>query len=154
MQHEQIELKELIGQLGDLKKEIGEKQERIERLKEELSAMKRGYTESDIVSLGKRGKKSLGSRKITGFPDERYENRKRLLDRRLRQQEDRQQDLLELVTAIEEKISTVEHSGLRRILELKYIEGLSWVQVAHRTGKSADACRMACERFLEKQKGV
>ena len=49
-------------------------------------------------------------------------------------------------------INTVEDSQLRTMLALRYVNGLSWVQVAHSIGggNSADSVRKAVNRFFEK----
>lgn len=49
-------------------------------------------------------------------------------------------------------INQIDNSRMRRLITLRYIEGLSWVQVARKMGKhhTADGCRMAVERFLAK----
>ncbi len=137
MNYEEMNLKDLIRQYGDLKEEVGEKQVKIQKLQDEIDKMnKRGYMESDVISLGKRGKKSLGTAKITGFPLLYYEQRKKLLERRVRNLADRQQELLELITVIEEKIGEAEDSRMRRILTLRYIEGMRMSDVAKQLGYS------------------
>jgi len=49
-------------------------------------------------------------------------------------------------------INSVEDSQIRQILSLRYINGLSWVQIAFALGggNTADGVRMAHKRFLEK----
>ena len=49
-------------------------------------------------------------------------------------------------------INSVDDSLMRQILTLKYINGLSWVQIAFSLGgdNTADSVRMAHKRFLEK----
>lgn len=151
MQNVELSLKELLKQFGDLKKEIEEKQEKIIKLQKEIEEMnKKGYKEVDIVSLGKKGKKSLGNIKVTGFPYIYYENRIMLLEKRIDNLVKGQQELLELIIIIEEAVEKINDSRMRRILTLRYLEGCSWVQVAYRVGGSPDSCRMICDRFLEK----
>ena len=151
MRHEGKNLKYLIGQLNDLKAEIEEKEIKIQELQKEIEKMnKSNYLESDSVSCGKKGKKSLGTVRITGFPYPYYEQKKGLLEKRIHNLAERQQELLELITIIEEKIEGVSDSRTRRILELRYIEGLSWVQIANKVGGSPDSCRKTNDRFLEK----
>ncbi len=52
---------------------------------------KNNYLESDSVSCGKKGKKSLGIVRITGFPYPYYEKKKGLLEKRIHNLADRQQ---------------------------------------------------------------
>ncbi len=151
MKYEGENLKYLIGQLNDLKAEIEEKEIKIQELQREIEKMnKSNYLESDSVSCGKKGKKSLGTVRITGFPYPYYEQKKGLLEKRIHNLAERQQELLELITIIEEKIEGVSDSRTRRILELRYIEGLSWVQIANKVGGSPDSCRITSDRFLKK----
>ncbi len=151
MKYEGENLKYLIGQLNDLKAEIEEKEIKIQELQKEIEKMnKSNYLESDSVSCGKKGKKSLGTVRITGFPYPYYEQKKGLLEKRIHNLAERQQELLELITIIEEKIEGVSDSRTRRILELRYIEGLSWVQIANKVGGSPDSCRITSDRFLKK----
>lgn len=51
-------------------------------------------------------------------------------------------------------IEAIEDSRLRRIYTLRFVEGLSWWQVAHRIGggNTADSCRKAVVRHLEGNK--
>ena len=150
MKYEGENLKYLIGQLNDLKAEIEEKEIKIQELQKEIEKMnKSNYLESDSVSCGKKGKKSLGTVRITGFPYPYYEQKKGLLEKRIHNLAERQQELLELITIIEEKIEGVSDSRTRRILELRYIEGLSWVQIANKVGGSPDSCRITSDRFLK-----
>lgn len=148
--YEEMNLKDLIRQYGDLKEEVGEKRVKIQKLQDEIDKMnKRGYMESDVISFGKKGKKSLGTAKITGFPLPYYEQRKKLLERRVRNLADRQQKLLELITVIEEKIEEVGDSGLRRILALRYIEELRVSEVARQTGYSKGRISQIINDFLK-----
>lgn len=48
-------------------------------------------------------------------------------------------------------IDDIEDSLLRQIFTLRYVKGLSWVQVAHRVGgNTADSCRMMHNRYLQR----
>lgn len=51
-------------------------------------------------------------------------------------------------------IASVGDSLTRQILALRYIDGLSWLQVANRIGggNTADSVKKQCYRFLEKEK--
>ncbi len=151
MKYENISLKDFIKQLGNLKAEIEEKEVKVQELQREIEKInKSNYLESDLVSCGKRGKKSLGTVRITGFPYPYYEQKKGLLEKRICNLADEQQKLLELIIMIEEKMEEVSDSRIRRILELRYIEGLSWVQIANKVGGSPDSCRITSDRFLKK----
>ena len=52
---------------------------------------------------------------------------------------------------LEEYIENIPDSGIRNIITLKCVKGLSWVQISFRvSGYSADNARMAAKRYLEK----
>lgn len=53
-------------------------------------------------------------------------------------------------SACEEYINSIEDFQTRKMFELRFIEGYSWVQVAHKVrGNTADSCRMKVKRFLQ-----
>ncbi len=150
MRHEGANLKYLIGQLNDLKAEIEEKEIKIQGLQREIEKMNQSnYLESDSVSCGKKGKKSLGTVRITGFPYPYYEKKKELLEKRISNLADRQQELLELITVIEEKIEEVSDSRTRRILSLRYVEGLKLKEIEERTGYSKGRISQLIDKFLK-----
>lgn len=50
----------------------------------------------------------------------------------------------------EEYIDSIKDWQTKKMFELKFIEGYSWVQVAHKVrGNTADSCRMKVKRFLQ-----
>lgn len=55
-------------------------------------------------------------------------------------------------TRLEQYIAGIPDSNLRTIFTLRFIDGLSWVQLAFRIGGdcTADGARMACKRYMEK----
>ena len=57
------------------------------------------------------------------------------------------------IVAIEEFISTVEDSAIRRIIDYRYIQGLSWEKTTRKVYKHAhkDTARKAIERFFAKK---
>lgn len=46
-------------------------------------------------------------------------------------------------------IRSVEDSRMRLILQYRYLDGLSWVQVAHRMSVTPESVKMAYKRFLD-----
>lgn len=68
------------------------------------------------------------------------------------------QVLIERIVMIDRKLSKIERfineiddSRIRRIISLKYIEGLTWGQVAQKMGSvyTEEGCRKLLERFLK-----
>ena len=117
---------------------------------------KRGYFVTDSVTKGKKGKKSLGTVTIAGFPHNEYRKITNTLNKRREKLLREEQELLELITKVEEYISELEDIEMRNILTLYYVENLTWVQVAHELNAinrskeyTSDSCRCKHERFLK-----
>lgn len=146
--------KHLLEQYADLIKERKDIQERIRKTERRLDRIEsEGYQVADSVTCGKRGKKPLATKKIIGFPFPEWD----ALQLRLKCQKGMlvtaERKLKEDIEQVEKFIQDVPDSRMRRILRYRYIDGQSWVQVAHRMGgrHTADSCRMAVERFLQKK---
>lgn len=86
---------------------------------------------------------------IEGVNIPEYEKKVKRLRKKLQRRLDK---LMEKREELEEYISTVPDSMMRMILTLRYVNGLSWRQVAAHIGgnNTADSVRKAAERFLAK----
>jgi len=150
--------KNILIEYADMKEEIKDLRRRIEQNKKELSRLN-GQIVMDSVSCGKKGKKPLGTVKITGRPVTAISRKESLLNKRIRRLEELEEELLELTIQVDEYIETIEKSELRIIFRLYYIDDLTWYQVALRMNQNSpkrkvkyteDNCRMRHNRFLEK----
>ncbi len=150
--------KSILIEYADMKEEIKDLRRRIEQNKKELSRLN-GQIVMDSVSCGKKGKKPLGTVKITGRPVTAISRKESLLNKRIRRLEELEEELLELTIQVDEYIETIEKSELRIIFRLYYIDDLTWYQVALRMNQNfpkrkvkytEDNCRMRHNRFLEK----
>lgn len=150
--------KNILIEYADMKEEIKDLRRRIEQNKKELSRLNRQIV-MDSVSCGKKGKKPLGTVKITGRPVTAISRKESLLNKRIRRLEELEEELLELTIQVDEYIETMEKSELRIIFRLYYIDDLTWYQVALRMNQNfpkrkvkytEDNCRMRHNRFLEK----
>lgn len=150
--------KNVLIEYADIKEEIKDLRRRIEQNKKELSRLN-GQVVMDSVSCGKKGKKPLGTVKITGRPVTAISRKESLLNKRIRRLEELEEGLLELTIQVDEYIETIEKSELRIIFRLYYIDDLTWYQVALRMNQNfpkrkvkytEDNCRMRHNRFLEK----
>lgn len=150
--------KNILIEYADTKEEIKDLRRRIEQNKKELSRLN-GQIVMDSVSCGKKGKKPLGTVKITGRPVTAISRKESLLNKRIRRLEELEEELLELTIQVDEYIETIEKSELRIIFRLYYIDDLTWYQVALRMNQNfpkrkvkytEDNCRMRHNRFLEK----
>lgn len=150
--------KNILIEYADMKEEIKDLRRRIEQNKKELSRLN-GQIVMDSVSCGKKGKKPLGTVKITGRPVTAISRKESLLNKRIRRLEKLEEELLELTIQVDEYIETIGKSELRIIFRLYYIDDLTWYQVALRMNQNfpkrkvkytEDNCRMRHNRFLEK----
>lgn len=111
----------------------------------------------DTVTRGKRGRKPLGTAKVTGFPVPEYEETQYQLKLRKELLHRQEENLLQLTNEVEEYIASVSDVEMQNILTLYYIENMTWVQVAHRMNElyekkvyTESSCRQKHDRFLVK----
>lgn len=81
---------------------------------------------------------------VVGFDWKRYEDRKRVLERRKAQ-----------VKAVEEWIEHIEDGQTRCVFRMRYITGMGWVKIAEKTGyggKEDYVRRHIRDKYLEKCK--
>lgn len=137
--------------------------------KKELSQLRYLSKEIDILKmqikdLEDKAEKQTASDVVSGsnpvFPYERrrfhiegidmkiYEKRLRRLRQKLNK---RMEQLIRQRERLEAYISGIDDSMIRIILTLRYVEGLSWRQIAHRVGggNTPDSVRKMHDRFLK-----
>ena len=141
-----------------MKEEIKDLRRRIHENERELAKLE-SMIVTDSVTRGKRGKKPLGTVKITGRPTAAISLKQRLLKKRNDRLTALEADLLELTNQAEGYIETIPKSELRIMFRLYYIDDLTWYQLAlkmnqkfpkRRIKYTEDNCRMRHNRFLEK----
>lgn len=146
-----IEYADMKMEIKDLRRRIEDKQNRIDKLHTTVM--------SDTVTVGKKGRKSLGTVKVTGIPDAIITRMETALEKNQKLLELREVELLELQNDVEEYIETIQKSELRIMFRLYYIDDLTWYRVAlqmnqkfpkRRIKYTEDNCRMRHNRFLEK----
>ena len=150
--------KNVLIQYVEMKEEIKDLRRRIHENERELAKLENMIV-TDSVTRGKRGKKPLGTVKITGRPTAAIALKQKLLKKRNDRLTALEAELLELTNQAEEYIETIPKSALRIIFRLYYIDDLTWYQVAlkmnqkfpkRRIKYTEDNCRMRHNRFLEK----
>lgn len=150
--------KNVLIQYVEMKEEIKDLRRRIHENERELAKLENMIV-TDSVTRGKRGKKPLGTVKITGRPTAAIALKQKLLKKRNDRLMALEAELLELTNQAEEYIETIPKSELRIIFRLYYIDDLTWYQVAlkmnqkfpkRRIKYTEDNCRMRHNRFLEK----
>lgn len=141
--------KEILIQYSDLQEEIKEVRKRIDQTERQIERIEQEKTVCDKVRGGEGG---LQSFKIEGFPYPEYSRKKTLLYSGKATLTSLEMELLETLNKVEEFIASVSDSRMRRIINLRFIEGLSWNKVADRIGggNTEDSIRMAFNRFMER----
>lgn len=136
-----------------LREQVAKKQRHLERLSQ------RGYIVTDSVTCGRRGKKPLGTVKISGIPIPEHDRLSRELEKQKENLEEEERQLREMVTEVEAFITGISDVEIRNLLTLYYVEELNWVQVAHKMNwlykrkkkpYTDSSCRRKHDRFLEK----
>ena len=150
--------KGVLMQCCELREEIKDLRERIDRDKHRLERIEAEGMVSDTVR-GSRKDGTIGPIKITGFPLPEYDNVKAMLKKRIAKLGILEDELQEAVSAVDDYIASIPKSDLRQMFRLYYIDDLTWAQVAlnmnarftkRRIKYTEDNCRKRHDRFLEK----
>lgn len=138
--------KNILVQYCDLQEEVKDLRRRIRKLEDEISHL---VVVSDSVT-GTREDGTIGHIKITGYPFPEESRKQGLLRRRKAALEEKEDELLELLSDVEEYINSIDDSRIRRIFRYRYVDNMSWVQVAIQMGgkHTADSCRNSNDRYL------
>ena len=141
--------KGVLVQYTDLQTERKEVREKIEKLEKQIKTIENDGNVADKVRGGDGG---LQSFKIEGFPYPEYSRKKTLLYMRKATLSELEMELIETLNEVEEFITTIKDSHMRRIISLRVVDGLSWNKVADRIGggNTDDSVRKAFDRFMEK----
>ena len=117
-----IQYADMIEEVKDIRKRILQTEKQISRIEEE-------GTVKDTVSGGMGGIQHFV---VEGMPVPELSRKRLLLNKRKAMLLEKENELLELMNQAEEYINSIEKSELRMMFRLYYIDGLTWVQVAHR----------------------
>ncbi len=147
--------KAILVQYCEMKEEIKDIRARIKKLDKFLE---NPPVVSDTVK-GTRKDGMIGPIRITGIPQPMYVRKLQIRERYRQLLEKKEVELLELACQAEEYIQSIPKPELRIMFRLYYIDGLTWLQVAHRMNSmfpkkkvpfTEDSCRMRNNRFLDK----
>ncbi len=140
--------KEVLIQYAEIREEVKEVRRKIDSLENQILRME---AEGFVVDSVKGGLGGIENFKVRGFPFPEYSKKKTLLYSRKATLEILEVDLLESINLAEEFISSLTDSRMRRLLNLRYVEDLTWIQVAHKMGgkHTEDSCKKAAERFFK-----
>ena len=139
--------KEILIQYSDLQQECKEVREKIEKLERQIAKIE---ADGAVVDKVRGGLGGLQSFKIEGFPYPEYNRKKTLLYARKATLSELEMELLETLNEVEEFIASISDSHIRRIVNLRVIDGLSWNEVARKIGgNTEDSVKKAFYRFME-----
>lgn len=141
--------KEILIQYSDLQEEVKEVRERIDKTEKQIAKIE---SEGNVIDTVTGGSGNNQHFKIEGFPYPEYSRKKTLLYARKATLASLEMELLEILNQVEEFIAGLDDSRMRRIINLRFVESLSWNQTAHRIGgnATADSIRMEFNRFMGK----
>lgn len=136
-------------QYSDLQQECKEVREKIEKLERQIEKIE---SDGAVVDKVRGGDGGLQSFKIEGFPYPEYSRKKTLLYARKATLSELEMELLETLNEVEEFIASISDSHIRRIVNLRVVDNLSWNKVADRIGggNTEGSVKMAFQRFMEK----
>lgn len=140
--------KNILEQYADLRQEERDMINWINSLNQKILNMEVDNIVSDTVTRGRKGKKPLGVVRIEGFPSREYTRKKHKLQELKGKLERKDADLLDMLNEVEEYIENVKDSRIRQIMRYRFIDDMSWAQVAKQMHETPDSARMALERFL------
>ena len=139
--------KEILIQYSDLQQECKEVRGKIEKLERQIAKIE---ADGAVVDKVRGGLGGLQSFKIEGFPYPEYSRKKTLLYARKATLSELEMELLETLNEVEEFIASISDSHIRRIVNLRVIDGLSWNEVARKIGgNTEDSVKKAFYRFME-----
>lgn len=143
---------------ADMKEEIKDLRRRIEADRRELRKLN-AMAVADIVALGKKGKKPLGTVKVEGQPIKAISRKQKAWERKIALLEQLEVNLIEKQNEVEEYIQQIEKSEIRTMFRLYYIDDLPWYKVAmmmnemfpnRRIKYTEDNCKQKHKRYFDK----
>lgn len=141
--------KDILNQYVDLQKEIVEVRQRIRKTEEQIEKIEAEGVVVDKVTGGEGGIQSF---RIEGFPYPEYSKKKTLLFARKTTLSALEMEIESTLNQVEDFITNLDDSRMRRIIRLRFVENKSWMQVANAIGggNTEDGVRMMFNRFMEK----
>lgn len=151
-----IQYADLQEEIKEVRKKIAGLEDKISKIQKRIDEIEAGEVVKDKVRGGEGGWQSFN---IEGIPVVEYEKKKTdlltqklMLNQRKSTLEILEFDLLQKTNEVEEFIASVEDSRMRRIINLRCIENLSWCEIARHIGggNTEDSIRMTFNRFMAK----
>ena len=151
-----VQYSDLVEEVKEVRKKIDFLESRIPKIQERINEIESGELVKDKVRGGIGG---LQSFTIEGTPVKEYEERKTelmskklILNKRKTNLEELEFELLKKTNEVEEFIASLDDSRMRRIINLRFIENMTWNEVADNIGggNTEGSIKMAFQRFMEK----
>lgn len=154
--------REILNQYTDLREEVKETKDKISRLENQISKLEdrisdieNGEIVKDKVKGGLGGVQNFN---IEGVPTNEYQKKKielytkkTLLESRKEMLNSLELELLVQISDVENFIKSLPDSHIRRIVTLRVVENLSWMEVAEKIGggNTEDSVRMMYNRCFK-----
>jgi hypothetical protein len=140
--------KDILVQYCDLKQEAKDIHKRIEKLESDINRIEDEKCVSDSVTGGLGGTQHF---MIRGFPYPEYSRKKTRLYINKAQYESAIPKIEDMTIKVEEYIQSIDDSRMRRIIRYKFIDDMTWPQVAMNIGgkrTTDESVRKEFERFF------
>lgn len=146
--------KKILKEYQHMVTEVKDIKRRITSIKQEINGL--GIVSDSVKGTRRDG--TYGSIRITGYPIHEYSKKKESLNKNAELLETKETDLLRLMAQVEKYIESIPNSELRTMFRLYYMDGLTWVQVAHkmnamypkrRLSYTENSCKQRHKRFFE-----
>lgn len=156
--------KDVLNQYRDMQIEIGETKRKISwledcitKIEKRIADIEAGEVVKDKVRGGLGGIQSFT---IEGVPTREYRKKKielymkkDLLEHRKATLKSLELNIVSEISDVEEFISNIKDSHIRRIVTLRIVDGLSWNEVADKIGGNTEgSVKMAYQRYMENVK--
>ena len=148
--------KNVLEQYLELKEEVRDLHDRIDRDERRLSKIEREGMVSDTVK-GTRKDGTIGPIKITGYPLPEVDLVKHMIKKRVMKLHIVEEELQEAIEKVDEFIENIPKSDLRMMFRFYYLDDMTWVAVAIKMNcrfpkrrYTEDSCRKRHDRYLEK----
>lgn len=149
--------KNVLEQYLELKEEVRDLHDRIDRDERRLSKIEREGVVSDTVK-GTRKDGTIGPIKITGYPFPEVDLVKRMIKKRVMKLHIVEEELQEAIEKVDEFIENIPKSDLRMMFRFYYLDDMTWAAVAinmnyrfpkRRIKYTEDNCRIRHDRYLK-----
>lgn len=142
--------KNALSQYIDLVREIEEVEQRIKKTEKDLQKL---IADGEVTDMVKGGEGGIQHFTITGFPQRDYARMRGLLSTRKSILHSLRAESEQSVNDVLVFINGIEDAHIRRIVTMRYVDGLKWRQIAKNVGggNTEDSVRKTVERFLEKE---